>query len=163
MSSESLLFDNNQTQTNNSQIQSDNEESFLFPTDGIEEKEPLETEEITQVVEPVVNNQSIESNTNIQSISSDDNESFLFPTDAKEEVVSNLDKLEYGWDKNQWVVSNMWKSGSNYIESLFDPDKSFVDVTVENESERLAKFEEEHWKMLDGKNDGVYIPWQLIF
>ena len=156
MSSESLLFDNNQTQTNNSQIQSDNEEFFLFPTDGIEEKEPLETEEITEVVEPVVNNQSIESDTNIQSISSDDNESFLFPTNEKEEVVSNLDKLEYGWDKNQYVVSNMWKTGTNYIESLFDPDKSFVDVTVENEAERLAKFEEEHWKMLDGKNDGVY-------
>ena len=156
MSSESLLFDNNQTQTNNSQIQSDNEEYFLFPTDGIEEKEPLETEEITEVVEPVVNNQSIESDTNIQSISSDDNESFLFPTNEKEEVVSNLDKLEYGWDKNQYVVSNMWKTGTNYIESLFDPDKSFVDVTVENEAERLAKFEEEHWKMLDGKNDGVY-------
>ena len=50
----------------------------------------------------------------------------------------------------------MWKTGTNYIESLFDPDKSFVDVTVENEAERLAKFEEEHWKMLDGKNDGVY-------
>ena len=74
---------------------------FLFPSDGIEEKEPLETEEITEVVEPVVNNQSIESDTNIQSISSDDNESFLFPTNEKEEVVSNLDKLEYGWDKNQ--------------------------------------------------------------
>ncbi len=155
MSSESLLFDNNQTQTNNSQIQSDNENNFLFPITGSEEQDN-EIELTTEPVEPVVNNESTESDTNIESISSEDNESFLFPTSGIDEEVSTLDKLEYGWDKNQWVVGNMWKTGSNYIESLFDSDKSFQEVTLENEAERLAKFEEEHWKMLDGKNDGVY-------
>jgi len=73
-----------------------------------------------------------------------------------EDTITNLDKLEYGWDKNQMVFGNILRLGSNSIEALFDPDRDFKQVTVENEAQRIKDFEAEHWKMLDGKNDGAY-------
>ena len=70
--------------------------------------------------------------------------------------VSNLDKLDYGWDKNQMVFGNILDIGQNTIQALFDPDKTFQDYAVENEAKRIKEFEAEHWKMLDGTHDGAY-------
>ena len=77
-------------------------------------------------------------------------------TGGEEVEVSNLEKLEYGWDKNQMVFGNILDIGTNAIQALFDPDKTFQDYAVENEAERIKEFEAEHWKMLDGAHDGAY-------
>jgi len=70
--------------------------------------------------------------------------------------ISTLDKLEYGWDKNQMVSTNLlYRIPRNYLESLFS-EKTFEDVSIENEAERRTDFEKEHWKMLDGESDGAY-------
>ena len=70
--------------------------------------------------------------------------------------ISTLDKLEYGWDKNQMAAVNLlYRIPRNYVESLFS-EKTFEDVSIENEAERRTDFEKEHWKMLDGESDGAY-------
>ena len=66
----------------------------------------------------------------------------LIFTGGEEIEVSNLEKLEYGWDKNQMVFGNILDIGQNAIQALFDPDKTFQDYAVENEAERLKEFEE---------------------
>ena len=42
------------------------------------------------------------------------------------------------------------------IQGGFDSQKTWKDYILENETNRVKDFEEEHWKMLDGKYDGVY-------
>ena len=77
-------------------------------------------------------------------------------TGGEVEEVSTLDKLEYGWDKNQMAAVNiLYRIPRNYVESLFS-EKTFEDVAIENEAERMADFEEEHYQMLDGEHDGAY-------
>jgi len=156
MSSESILFETPSVESN---ILKENEleTDILFATNedaSIEPIEELETDSLTTVKKvelPPINNQS--------EIITDEvnNDAILFATEEDNTVeISNLDKLDYGWDKNQMVVGNAITLGSNLIEALFDPTKNFEEVSVQNEKERVEKFEKEHWYMLDGKNDGAY-------
>ena len=67
--------------------------------------------------------------------------------------ISNLEKLEYGFDKETMVVGNMFRIGKAYFQDLFDKDKTFKDYILENEKKRIEKLNEEHWKFRSGKND----------
>ena len=69
---------------------------------------------------------------------------------------TTLEKLEYGWDKNQQAFGNILRIGKAKVQDIFDPDKSFQDYVLENEATRKAAFEKEHWKFVDGKHDGIY-------
>ena len=69
---------------------------------------------------------------------------------------SSLEKLEYGWDKNQQAFGNIFRIGKAKVQDIFDPDKSFKDYIIENEATRREAFEKEHWKFIDGKYDGIY-------
>ena len=69
---------------------------------------------------------------------------------------SAWEKLEYGWDKNQWVAKQLlWDIPTNYLTAMFDSERDVKDVAIDREKERIEAFEKEHWKMLDGKHDGV--------
>ena len=69
---------------------------------------------------------------------------------------STWDKLEYGWDKETWVTGDALRVAKAFIQGGFDSEKTWKDYILKNEANRVKDFEEEHWKMLDGKHDGVY-------
>ena len=69
---------------------------------------------------------------------------------------STWDKLEYGWDKETWVVGDALRIAKAAIQGGFDSQKTWKDYILQNEANRVKDFEEEHWKMLDGKHDGIY-------
>ena len=77
----------------------------------------------------------------------------LYSSTSKPEI-SNLEKLEYGWDKENMVLGNLFQVGKAKVQDLFDDDKTFKDFIVENEKKRIADFEEEHWKFTDKDKKG---------
>ena len=72
------------------------------------------------------------------------------------EEPSTWEKLEYGWDKETWVTGDALRVAKAFIQGGFDSEKTWKDYILKNEANRIKDFEEEHWKMLDGKHDGVY-------
>ena len=72
------------------------------------------------------------------------------------EEPSTWEKLEYGWDKETWVVGDALRIAKAAIQGGFDSQKTWKDYILQNEANRVKDFEEEHWKMLDGKYDGIY-------
>ena len=156
MASENLLFDNTPIKPNKLPLQPDieKEENFLFSGDSqeISEIEAIENSAEIESVEPIIETETQDTSL----IDSKEDEIFYFTGEGKEEEISTWDKLEYGFDKNDMVTGNLWRWGENAIEALFDPNKNLQEVSVANEAERVKEFEEEHWKMLDGKSDGAY-------
>ena len=67
---------------------------------------------------------------------------------AEEPTISNLDKLEYGWDKTTNVVGNVLRIGKAKFQDWADPDKDFKDYILQNEEKRISDFNKEHWKFL---------------
>ena len=156
MVAENLLFDNAPIKANKIPIQPDieDEENFLFSSDAqeISEEQTLENTEVVEEVQEVEPIEQVET----KNIDAKEDEVFYFSGDGEEEKITTLDKLEYGFDKNDNVVGNLWRTGENALEALFDPDRNFEEVSLQNEADKVRKFEEEHWKMLDGKSDGAY-------
>jgi len=72
------------------------------------------------------------------------------------EEPSTWEKLEYGWDKETWVAGDALRLAKAAIQGGFDSQKTWKDYILQNEANRVKDFEEEHWKMLDGKHDGIY-------
>jgi flagellum-specific peptidoglycan hydrolase FlgJ len=81
------------------------------------------------------------------------NESTPQFTGAKKIEVSNLDKLEYGWDKSTNVIGNIFRIGKAKAQDWMDEDKTFKDYILENEAKRKEKIEKEHWKVIATGND----------
>ena len=144
-------------------IVEENQTPIIFQGDSEELSEEESKNIDSEIITPIVEDESevIETETLFKGDSeevdiTEEDTPILFKGDTKEDEVSTLDKLEYGWDKNQWVAANLlYRIPRNYVESLFS-EKTFEDVAIENEAERLADFEEEHYKMLDGQHDGAY-------
>jgi len=81
-------------------------------------------------------------------------EGFLMSAEKPE--ISNLEKLEYGWDKETMVLGNLFRIGKAKVQDLFDDDKTFKDFIIENEKKRIDAFEKEHWKFDDeAKDSGI--------
>lgn len=81
-------------------------------------------------------------------------EGFLMSAEKPE--ISNLEKLEYGWDKETMVLGNLFRVGKAKVQDLFDDDKTFKDFIIENEKKRIDAFEKEHWKFDDkAKDSGI--------
>ena len=77
-------------------------------------------------------------------------------TGGEEIKISNLEKLEYGWDKETMVLGNLFRIGKAKVQDLFDDDKTFKDFIIENEKKRIEAFEKEHWKFDDeAKDSGI--------
>jgi len=157
MSSESFnsqLLTNSTIPNNTDNNQPEIESDFIFG-DGQDES-IVEESTITPTKE--IESDFIFGEDNIESV--DTKQDAVIFGDGKQDKdyakVSNLEKLEYGWDKNQMVFGNALRLVSNSVEALFDPDRDLQDVAVQNEADRIKKFEKEHWKMLDGSNDGAY-------
>ncbi len=66
--------------------------------------------------------------------------------------ISNLEKLEYGWDKETMFFGNVFRIGKAKVQDLFDDDKTFKDFIVENEKKRIEAFDKEHWKFRTAKD-----------
>jgi len=66
--------------------------------------------------------------------------------------ISNLEKLEYGWDKETMFFGNAFRIGKAKVQDLFDDDKTFKDFIVENEKKRIEAFDKEHWKFRTAKD-----------
>ena len=138
----------NNTETNNDII----ETNFVFKGGT-----PIEETEETSIIKQEEKITPIKQDKEITSVEKEEEKEFTFKGGTPiEDTITNLDKLEYGWDKNQMVIGNLLTLGSNSIEALFDPDRNLKEVAVENEAQRIKEFKKEHWKMLDGKNDGTY-------
>ena len=162
MSSESLLLKTTPVIVDNSISETDKDKeevqeidtSILFNTENTEIIEPIKDKSTVQEVDTPFLDKQKENEARIV----EDTSSAIFGDGEQAEgyEVSSLEKLEYGWDKNQMVAGNILRAGRNLVEALFDSDKNFVEVTEENETERVKEFEKEHWKMLDGENDGAY-------
>ena len=72
---------------------------------------------------------------------------------GEEIKVSNLEKLEYAFDKNTQILGNIYRIGKAKVQDIFDEDKSFKDYILENEALRQKDIEKEHWKFASGKYD----------
>ena len=70
---------------------------------------------------------------------------------AEAPTISNLEKLEYGWDKTTNVVGNVLRIGKAQFQDWTDPDKDFEDYILQNEKKRLDDFNKEHWKFVGNK------------
>ena len=72
---------------------------------------------------------------------------------AEKIKVSNLEKLEYAFDKNTQMIGNVFRIGRAKIQDLFDEDKTFKDYIIENEATRQEGIRKEHWKFSTGLYD----------
>ena len=123
------------------------------------ESPKLQTENTNDIVDIDVSQLSggeINEDVNNKNISSSDNQydfdvSLLqggenFETGQTYTAPTNLEKLEYGWDKETMVLGNIFRIGKAKAQDLFDDDKTFKDYILENEKKRIEKLNKEHWK-----------------
>ena len=101
---------------------------------------PLEENNISTIQSNNNNNQD----TNIQNTGLDFSNS-----EAIE--ISNLEKLEYGWDKTTNVVGNVFRVGKAKFQDVLDDDKTFEDYILLNEKKRKDNINKEHWKFVNNK------------
>jgi GH24 family phage-related lysozyme (muramidase) len=129
MSSETLSFEQATplNTTNISQTQPEEVKSEL----DFSQAEPIKTE--VKVEEPV-------------------SEGIDF-SQGEEIKVSNLEKLEYAFDKNTQMLGNIYRITKAKVQDIFDEDKTFKDYILENEEIRKKEIEKEHWKFASGKYD----------
>jgi hypothetical protein len=149
-----------ETLTNN--ISSENELKNFFTseqTNEVQETKSIETQPELQLTEEV-NNQTQPVDELESFFSSeptpDSNSLEGFFTSGEKPEISNLEKLEYGWDKETMFFGNVFRIGKAKVQDLFDDDKTFKDFIVENEKKRIEAFDKEHWKFTDkDKESGI--------
>jgi hypothetical protein len=101
-----------------------------------------------------INQESIENN---QTTIPQNNLEKLYENTAAPEI-SNLEKLEYGWDKTTNVVGNVFRIGKAKFQDILDDDKTFEDYILLNEKTRQDEINKEHWKFVgneDAKDSGL--------
>jgi uncharacterized FlgJ-related protein len=101
-----------------------------------------------------INQESIENN---QTTIPQNNLEKLYANTAAPEI-SNLEKLEYGWDKTTNVVGNVFRIGKAKFQDILDDDKTFEDYILLNEKTRQDEINKEHWKFVgneDAKDSGL--------
>jgi uncharacterized FlgJ-related protein len=151
------------SETLNTNLSSENELENYFTSEQsneVKETNLTETQPEIQLTEEVnIQTQPVDELENYFSSEpipdSNSLEGFFISGDKPE--ISNLEKLEYGWDKETMVVGNLFRIGKAKVQDLFDSDKTFKDYIVENEKERIKNFEKEHWKFStdEDKSSGI--------
>ena len=97
-------------------------------------------------------------NNNNQIVSSSNNNNNLDFSNAENIEISNLEKLEYGWDKTTNVVGNVFRIGKAKFQDILDDDKTFEDYILLNEKIRQDEINKEHWKFVgneEAKDSGL--------
>ena len=150
-----------ETLTNN--VSSENELENYFTSEQsneVKEINLIETQPEIQITEEINNQtQSVDELENYFSSEptpdSNSLEGFFASGDKPE--ISNLEKLEYGWDKETMFFGNVFRIGKAKVQDLFDDDKTFKDFIIENEKKRIEDFDKEHWKFSTDKdkNNGI--------
>jgi hypothetical protein len=149
-----------ETLTNN--VSSENELENFFNTSTVstqEETKSIEPQSDIQLTEELPS--QTQPKTELESFFSseptpDSNSLEGFLMSAEKPEISNLEKLEYGWDKETMVLGNLFRIGKAKVQDLFDDDKTFKDFIIENEKKRIDAFEKEHWKFDDeAKDSGI--------
>ena len=145
-----------ETLTNN--VSSENELENFFNTSTVstqEETKSIEPQSDIQLTEELPS--QTQPKTELESFfssepTSDSNSLEGFLMSAEKPEISNLEKLEYGWDKETMVLGNLFRIGKAKVQDLFDDDKTFKDFIVENEKKRIEAFDKEHWKFRTAKD-----------
>tara|TARA_E500000318_G_scaffold20738_3_gene21271 strand:+ start:1726 stop:6045 length:4320 start_codon:yes stop_codon:yes gene_type:complete len=74
-------------------------------------------------------------------------------TGGEDVKITNLEKLDYGFDKTTQILGNVYRIGKAKVQDIFDDEKSFKDYILENEEARQKDINKEHWKFATGKYD----------
>ena len=150
------------SETLNTNLSSENELENFFTSEQsneVQETKLIETQPELQLTEEV-NNQTqpvdeLESFFSSEPTPDSNSLEGFFVSGEKPEI-SNLEKLEYGWDKETMFFGNAFRIGKAKIQDLFDDDKTFKDFIIENEKKRIEAFNKEHWKFTDkDKESGI--------
>ena len=143
-------------------LSKDKEAKTVKVREDIADKEIFENAEVKEEVQTVdfFDNYSKEleekklEDERINSLIKDEN---IFANVDKVEEPSTWDKMMYGWDKNDMVAGDLLlRIPKNYIDSLFDSDKTLQEAAVENAKEEEDDFNKKYWKFKGGKYDGAY-------
>ena len=150
------------SETLNTNLSSENELENFFTSEQsneVQETKLIETQPELQLTEEV-NNQTqpvdeLESFFSSEPTPDSNSLEGFFVSGEKPEI-SNLEKLEYGWDKETMFFGNAFRIGKAKVQDLFDDDKTFKDFIIENEKKRIEAFDKEHWKFTDkDKESGI--------
>ena len=150
------------SETLNTNLSSENELENFFTSEQsneVQETKLIETQPELQLTEEV-NNQTqpvdeLESFFSSEPTPDSNSLEGFFVSGEKPEI-SNLEKLEYGWDKETMFFGNVFRIGKAKVQDLFDDDKTFKDFIIENEKKRIEAFDKEHWKFTDkDKESGI--------
>ena len=150
------------SETLNTNLSSENELENFFTSEQsneVQETKLIETQPELQLTEEV-NNQTqpvdeLESFFSSEPTPDSNSLEGFFISGEKPEI-SNLEKLEYGWDKETMFFGNAFRIGKAKVQDLFDDDKTFKDFIIENEKKRIEAFDKEHWKFTDkDKESGI--------
>ena len=147
------------SETLNTNLSSENELENFFTSEQsneVQENKLIETQPELQLTEEV-NNQTqpvdeLESFFSSEPTPDSNSLEGFFVSGEKPEI-SNLEKLEYGWDKETMFFGNAFRIGKAKVQDLFDDDKTFKDFIIENEKKRIEAFDKEHWKFTDKDKD----------
>ena len=147
------------SETLNTNLSSENELENFFTSEQsneVQETKLIETQPELQLTEEV-NNQTqpvdeLESFFSSEPTPDSNSLEGFFVSGEKPEI-SNLEKLEYGWDKETMFFGNAFRIGKAKVQDLFDDDKTFKDFIIENEKKRIEAFNKEHWKFTDKDKD----------
>ena len=147
------------SETLNTNLSSENELENFFTSEQsneVQETKLIETQPELQLTEEV-NNQTqpvdeLESFFSSEPTPDSNSLEGFFISGEKPEI-SNLEKLEYGWDKETMFFGNAFRIGKAKVQDLFDDDKTFKDFIIENEKKRIEAFNKEHWKFTDKDKD----------
>ena len=110
-----------------------------------------------QIISPTKQEQEEEINLSLEPISTvtevEPTEEPISFTGGEDIKVSNLEKLEYAFDKNTQILGNIYRIGKAKVQDIFDDEKGFKDYILENEALRQKDIQKEHWKFATGKYD----------
>ena len=121
--------------------------------ENTEAKDEVETKDFFDNYNKILEEQKIENKRIESSIKDED----IFANVDEVEEPSTWDKMMYGWDKNDMVFGDLiLRIPKNYIDSIFDSDKTVEEAAVENAKEEEDAFNKKYWKFKSGKYDGAY-------
>ena len=139
MSSET--FNLEQSLSNNSQLIQPEKEKEISELD-FSLAEPLpKSETLTEVKDEIKDDSNVEA-----LVSTQETEGGLDFSKGEEVKVSNLEKLEYAFDKNTQIIGNVWRISKAKVQDIFDDEKTFKDYILSNRATEEKDIYKEHWK-----------------
>ena len=92
----------------------------------------------------------------IQPTNETNNLSFL-DNKADDVTVTDLERIQYGFAKETWILGNLWRMGSAKTKDWLDnntvDDKTYKEHIQENTLREKKELDEEYWKFAGGEYD----------